>query len=59
MACVLVPAQGRRPHLAAFNPSGTLAPAPLTLGEQRERQENRVRSDEAKLQMLESRLQAP
>ena len=44
---------------AAFNPSGTLAPAPLTLGEQRERQENRVRSDEAKLQMLESRLQAP
>jgi hypothetical protein len=44
---------------AAFGPAGTLAPAPLTLGEQRERQENRVRSDEARLQMLESRLQAP
>ncbi len=44
---------------AAFDPAGTLAPAPLTLGEQRERQENRVKSDEAKLQMLESRLQAP
>ena len=43
----------------AFDPAGTLAPAPLTLGEQRERQENRVKSDEAKLQMLESRLQAP
>ena len=37
---------------------GALAPAPLTLGEQRERQENRVRSDEARLQLLESRLQA-
>jgi len=37
--------------------SRALAPAPLTLGEQRERQENRVRSDEARLQMLESRLQ--
>ena len=43
---------------ASTAPAGTLAPAPLTLGEQRERQENRVRSDEAKLQMLETRLQA-
>uniref|UniRef100_A0A7S0HIU0 Uncharacterized protein n=1 Tax=Phaeocystis antarctica TaxID=33657 RepID=A0A7S0HIU0_9EUKA len=54
------PRQGQaipRTSMEGDGSSRTLAPAPLTLGEQRERQENRVKSDEAKLQMLESRLQ--